>query len=121
MCFYKNVLFVVPQFWYGLISLFSGQTLYDAYIYQLYNMLFTCFPIIWFGIYDMEVSYDNLMNKTQYYVQGIVGKLFHSFRFWKWVIYGAAQAFLVYFFCYKANDGIINSDGFTTDLFSQGN
>ena len=115
------MLFVIPQFWYGFSSGFSGQPLYDPWIYQLYNLIFTCLPIIWFGIYDKEEKHRILMNQHNLYYPGIVRKLFHSIRFWKWVIYGAAQAFLVYIFCYKANDGIINAEGFTTDLYSQGN
>lgn len=118
--FYKNVLFVMPQFWFGFVSYFSGQTLYDPWIYQLYNILFTCFPIIWFGIYDKEVSYDILMKDTRYYVQGIVGKLFHSARFWKWVLQGIVQGVFVYLFCFIGNRGPINSTGHQQDLFSTG-
>jgi phospholipid-transporting ATPase len=118
--FYKNVLFVVPQFWFGSVSYFSGQTLYEPWIYQLYNMLFTCFPIIWFGIYDKEISADLLMIDTQYYVQGIVGKLFHSYRFWKWVFYGIIQAFFVYFFSFHMNSSATNTDGMNQDLWSNG-
>ena len=31
--FYKNMLFVFPQFWYGFVSAFSGQTLYESWLY----------------------------------------------------------------------------------------
>ena len=30
--FYKNCIYVIPQFWYGWFSMFSGQTIYDALI-----------------------------------------------------------------------------------------
>jgi len=119
--FYKNVLFVMPQFWFGLVSYYSGQTLYGSWIYQLYNIVFTCLPIIWFGIYDKEVSYDNLMIDTQYYVQGMIGKLFHSIRFWKWVSYGMIQAVCVYLFSFVANSSATNMDGKHQDIFSNGN
>jgi phospholipid-transporting ATPase len=118
--FYKNVLFVMPQFWFGFVSYFSGQTLYDPWIYQFYNIIYTCLPIIWFGIYDKEVSYETLMRDTRYYMQGIVGKLFHSLRFWKWVFYGMMQGVLIYLFSYNANRGPINSGGMGQDLFSAG-
>jgi phospholipid-transporting ATPase len=118
--FYKNVLFVMPQFWFGFKSYFSGQTLYDPWIYQLYNIVFTCLPIIWFGIYDKEVSYTTLMKDGRYYTQGIVGKLFHSLRFWKWILYGILQAVFVYIFSFNANNSPINSDGVHQDLWSRG-
>ena len=31
--FYKNVLYVLPIFWYGIMSAFSGTNFYDAYQY----------------------------------------------------------------------------------------
>jgi phospholipid-transporting ATPase len=31
--FFKNVVLVLPQFWYGFWNVFSGQTLYDSYLY----------------------------------------------------------------------------------------
>jgi phospholipid-transporting ATPase len=52
--FYKNVIFVTAQFWFGFRNAFSGQTLYESFIYQGYNLAFTAFPIMWFSIFDMQ-------------------------------------------------------------------
>ena len=52
--FYKNILYVIPQYWYGFVSAFSGQTLYESVLYQGYNIVFTAFPIMWFAIFDQE-------------------------------------------------------------------
>ena len=52
--FYKNILYVLPQYWYGFVSAFSGQTLYESVLYQGYNIVFTAFPIMWFAIFDQE-------------------------------------------------------------------
>ena len=116
--FYKNFLFVLPQFWLGFFNYFSGQYLYDPYIYQLYNIIFTCFPIAWFGIYDKEVSYDILMEDSRYYTQGIINKLFHNKRFWKWVFYGILQAFLIFIYSFPTCEYVYN--GYLHDLGSQG-
>ena len=116
--FYKNFLFVLPQFWLGFFNYFSGQYLYDPYIYQLFNIIFTCFPIAWFGIYDKEVSYDILMDDSRYYTQGIINKLFHNKRFWKWVFYGILQALFVFIYSFPTCEYI--SNGHLHDLGSQG-
>ena len=116
--FYKNFLFVLPQFWLGFFNYFSGQYLYDPYIYQLFNIIFTCFPIAWFGIYDKEVSYDILMEDSRYYTQGIINKLFHNKRFWKWVFYGILQALFVFIYSFPTCEYINN--GYLHDLGSQG-
>ena len=116
--FYKNFLFVLPQFWLGFINFFSGQYLYDPWIYQLFNIVFACFPIVWFGIYDKEVSYDILISDSRYYTQGIINKLFHNKRFWKWILYGIIQALFVYFYSFITCK-VVN-DGYLHDLESQG-
>lgn len=44
--FYKNILYLIPQFWFGFYSGFSGQSPYDLFIFQCYNFMFTSLPII---------------------------------------------------------------------------
>jgi phospholipid-transporting ATPase len=117
--FYKNVLFVMPQFWFGFVSYFSGQTLYDPWIYQLYNIFFASLPIIWFGIYDKEVPYELLYNDSRYYIQGVINKLFHSQRFWKWVFYGILQGFILFLICFFSNNSSLPY-GETQDMWSVG-
>lgn len=51
--FYKNVMFVLAQFWFGFENAFSGQTLYEPFIYQGFNLVFTVVPIMWFAVYDV--------------------------------------------------------------------
>ena len=31
--FYKNVIYVLPIFWYGCLSVFSGTQIYNKYLY----------------------------------------------------------------------------------------
>ena len=118
--FYKNVLFVIPHFWFGFVSFFSGQSLYDPWLYQIFNILFASFPIIWFGIYDKEVSYDTLMKDNRYYMQGIVDKLFHSLRFWKWIAYGILQGSFIYLYSFYANNNAVNQSGHVSGLGGAG-
>ena len=56
--FYKNVLYVITQFYFGFYSAFSGQTLYEPFIYQLYNITMTSLPIMWFGVMDFQFLRD---------------------------------------------------------------
>ena len=56
--FYKNVLYIIVQFMFGYNSLFSGQTLYEKYIYQMYNITMTSLPIMWYALYDFEFEKD---------------------------------------------------------------
>ena len=56
--FYKNVLYVTTQFFFGFFSAFSGQPLYEAFIYQMYNITFTSLPIMYFALFDFEHEKD---------------------------------------------------------------
>jgi len=58
--FYKNALYVsAGHFWPCLRSAFSGQTMYDAMIYQIYNMMMTSLPIMWYATYDYKYEKDD--------------------------------------------------------------
>jgi hypothetical protein len=45
---------VLTQFYFGFQSAFSGQPLYEQFIYQLYNITMTSLPIMWYALYDFE-------------------------------------------------------------------
>lgn len=52
--FYKNFLYVTTQFYFGFYSAFSGQPLYEQFLYQLYNITMTALPIMWYACFDFE-------------------------------------------------------------------
>ncbi len=69
--FYKNAIFVLPQYWFGFYTGFSGQTLYEALYYQMYNILFTSLPIIWYSVYDFEFTKEQFLSKPKLYLVGL--------------------------------------------------
>ena len=118
--FYKNFLFVMPLFYVGFYSVFSGQTIYDPWLYQLYNIAFTVLPIIWFGIYDSERTTTESMNNPKYYYN-LSQKLFNRFKFWEWIFYGIVQGFAVFFFVFSSNNIYSNNiDGEIQDFKCSG-
>jgi len=52
--FYKNVIYVIPIWMFGWISLFSGSIIFSNFLYMFYNVAFTAIPIIWFAVFDWE-------------------------------------------------------------------
>jgi phospholipid-transporting ATPase len=59
--FYKNVIYVLPIFFYGYYTAFSGTQFYDIYMYQVYNILFTGMPVCWFCTFDWEHTKETLL------------------------------------------------------------
>ena len=118
--FYKNFLFVMPLFYVGFFSVFSGQTIYDPWLYQLYNIAFTVLPIIWFGVYDSERTTTESMNNPKYYYN-LNEKLFNNWKFWEWIFYGIIQGFAVFFFVFSSNNKFANNiDGEIQDFKCSG-
>jgi phospholipid-translocating ATPase len=48
--FYKNILYVWPIWFFGFYSYFSGTSIYNAIMYQFYNVIFTGLPIVYFAV-----------------------------------------------------------------------
>lgn len=106
--FYKNVLYVMTQYYFGFVSGFSGQTLYDALIYQVYNITTTSLPIMWFATFDWEHKRDTeegkprekgvkyFMLDPELYGIGMRSECFSVSIFAQWVGYGLWHAFLIY-------------------------
>ncbi len=47
---------------FGFPSSFSGQSNYDQWIFQFFNIFFTAFPVMWFAIFDYEHSARDFMS-----------------------------------------------------------
>ena len=82
--FYKNVFEVMPIWMYGWLSTFSGTPIYAQVLYQLYNVVFTSWPIIWFATYDTEYDKGVLMKRPKLYWIGINDVFFNKAVFWRW-------------------------------------
>ena len=86
--FYKNVLYVLPLFYYGMFSCFSGTTFYDGQMYQAFNIFFTGMPVCWYCTYDFAYSKDRFLHDPSLYKIGLKNKCFNRFVFWQWYTYG---------------------------------
>jgi magnesium-transporting ATPase (P-type) len=45
---------ILPLLWYGFVSMFSGSYIYDNWIFQFYNVIFTFLPIMIYSLMDRE-------------------------------------------------------------------
>jgi phospholipid-transporting ATPase len=111
------MLYVIAQFWFGFMSVFSGMTLYEPFIYQMYNFNFTGVSIMWYAIFDCAypVVYtdaknsENLRKESQLlkdpklYSIGKNNTHFNPIVFWTWIAYGFGQSLMVLLFCFYAN------------------
>ena len=90
--FYKNVLYVLPIFYFGFLSEFSGTTFYDNYMYQTFNLFFTGAPIGWFCVMDFEFTKERFLQDPSLYKIGLRNLCFNNFIFWRWYFYAVWQS-----------------------------
>lgn len=60
----------MSAFFYGFFYYFSGPTLFDDQMARLYDILFTMFPIIMFGIFDNCFTDDKYLTNPIIYKTG---------------------------------------------------
>ena len=85
----------MPQFWFGWNNWLSGQTLYEAVNYQLYNIVFTSMPIVLYALLDKQTSDIVLLREPVYYAPGPKRLLFNTKRFLTWFAWASTQALIV--------------------------
>lgn len=100
--FFKNMVLVLPQFWFGFLNGFSGQNIYNPFLYQLYNVVHASIPIGIYGVLDKEYSGHFLMENPCLYYLGLRNRLFNSRTFWLWIAFGVWQSFVITFSTFYA-------------------
>ena len=115
--FFKNVLLCMPQFWFGWSNWLSGQTLYEAVNYQLFNITFTSAPIIIYALFDKQTTDIILQKDPLFYAPGPLRLLFNTRRFLLWFAWASLEGLMVvllsyWFYDMKFSNQPGNSYGF---------
>ncbi|RKP34901.1 hypothetical protein BJ085DRAFT_14693 [Dimargaris cristalligena] len=80
--FYKNIVLITIQFWFGFNNAWSGQTLYLDYFLTLFNTVFTCLPPVVAACFDKDVDERLVL---------LYPELFRQIRnnvYWNWWVVG---------------------------------
>ena len=125
--FYKNMVLVLPLFWFAFFNGFSGQILYDTWLYQLYNLFYCSLPIIIYALFDEEYPNNKILNvfdgpgnflelNPKYYDIGFKSTLFNPKIFWLWIVNGAVHSIILTLFTFLITGSNFISDGKEYDL-----
>lgn len=120
--FFKNMVLVLPQFWFGFYDGFSGQSTYNAFLFQLYNIVYASLPIVIYAVLDKEEKGSFFLQNPHAYFQGPQNKLFNVRIFWQWILFGVWQSGLILFFAfYSVGSNFIDADsGYTLNFWGAG-
>ncbi|KAA8897047.1 hypothetical protein TRICI_006809 [Trichomonascus ciferrii] len=80
--FYKNVVFTLTLFWYGVHNNFDSSYLFDYTYITLFNLAFTSLPVIFMGFLDQDVSDKVSIAVPELYHRGIFRKEWTQLKFW---------------------------------------
>lgn len=119
--FYKNVMIVMPQFWFGFFNFFSGQTLYEAYTYQNFNTFFTFLPIFLYGVFDKSHSREKFLFASKLYKTGHNNVYFNLYRFIINFVVTVAVSFYLCLAALAFFDWGAYEDGYTYGFWNFGN
>lgn len=119
--FFKNLVCVLPQFFYGFYNFFSGTSLYDSVLYQFFNIFFVSVPIVIYATLDKQHSANILLDTPKLFEPGMKDMLFNTLSFWRWVADAVFQSAVICFFSYFAfSVAPIEMDGTTPGFWLSG-
>lgn len=98
--FYKNIVFTLTLFWYGIYSNFDGAELYEYTYLMFYNLAFTSLPVIVLAVFDQDVSATVSLLVPELYKSGILGLEWSQYKFLWYMFDGLYQSVISYFFPY---------------------
>lgn len=98
--FFKNVIFSIALFWYGIYNNFDGSYLFEFTYLMFYNLAFTSLPVIFLGVFDQDVSAKVSLLVPQLYVTGILRSEWTDAKFWWYMLDAMYQSVISFFFPY---------------------
>ena len=74
---------------------FSGQRVYESWLYSLFNVFYASLPIIIYALADKEYADDSLLKYPFLYQPGILCKGFNKKRFSLWCLNAIVQSVII--------------------------
>ena len=80
--FFKNFIFTMVLFWFGLNSCFSGGNYYDDYYTMSFNSIATVIPLAIYEILEQEFDpkFSSFKDKEQHLLKNLLPDIFKEYR-----------------------------------------
>ncbi|CAL8134312.1 unnamed protein product [Orchesella dallaii] len=112
--FYKNVVFIMPQFFFSFHSNFSTQPLFDSLFLMFYNILFCACPVFYYGLTEQPYSAETLLKQPHLYKKNRRNVLMTIGEFLSWITFSAWHSVVCYYLPYLAWDNFENMNDSST-------
>jgi len=114
--FYKNIALYIVEFWFAIVSGWSGQTIFERWTIGLYNVIFTAAPPMALGVLDRRFSASLMLRHPKLYQLEIESQSYTTRSFWMWIATAFWHSLLLFWFTYA----IINHDALWPSGLSDG-
>ncbi|VUZ40996.1 unnamed protein product [Hymenolepis diminuta] len=94
--FYKNICLYVIQFWFGMVSGFSGQIIFDRWSMALYNVAFSAAPPLALGLFERNMSAKNCLRLPVLYKETQRTTMFDKVTFLTWLANGVFHSAILF-------------------------
>ena len=94
--FYKSSTLVWTAFFFGSLSMFSAQSLYLDWTFQLFNIAYTSLPILVVAVLDWDLSMDALEQHPLIYSATRGGTYFSPASIARWLLAGLVDSALCF-------------------------
>lgn len=120
--FYKNVCLYLIQFWFAILSGFSGQIVFERWSIGLYNVIFTAAPPMALGLFDRSCSVNNCLKYPELYKDTQASASFNPKVFFCWILNSIYHSSLLFWIPLLAfSVGTVYANGQTSSLLVLGN
>lgn len=96
--FYKNIALYVVEFWFAIVSGWSGQTIFERWTIGLYNVIFTAAPPFAIGVFDRKCSADVMLKYPKLY--NSENQDYSMRSFWTWIATAFWHSLFLFWFTY---------------------
>ena len=123
--FHKNIIYSLPQFFFGFVNGYSGQTLWEPWYLTMYNALITCLAVGGYGVWDQDLIFNNkkenkLINVSLPYLYKYTRDVeaFTLKKFIIWLVGSCLHSLVVFGLPFLAYYNLILKEGYDLDFYS---
>ena len=106
----------MPLVCVSIISGWSGQTIYDIYLLQVFNVFFTCFPIVVYSVYDLQYTKQELLSKPILYGKNLTDNFLSWGKYFTTMIEALVLGLFIFLVAYRIFDKSLGYDGRVNDM-----
>ncbi|KAJ3147903.1 hypothetical protein HDU86_007644 [Geranomyces michiganensis] len=118
--FYKNLVMIVIQWWFGFLCAWSGQLVYEEIFLTGFNIVFTSLPPLFIAIFDYDARPDVLLANPQLYKSIRKGLYWSRTRIFRTLFEALATSTLIFYFVYLPfHDNTLDPNGYTAGYYTQ--